>query len=449
MIETEWLGSQAPHRVTCSAGHDCAPRPADVATGKGVCRPCGRVGVVRYDSVAAWQRFQRIVQKQGGQVTEPEWLGTKTKHRVVCAAGHKRLVLPDNILAGRGLCLTCAGLDPETAWRKFQERVKELGGSVIEPKWLGSGVPHRAICSAGHPCAPFPANLSQAGRGMCRVCAGQCTEDAERRFRERIKALGGVVVEPRWLGTQQPHRVICAAGHESAPWPNSVLRGQGICPVCTGRDPADAWRRFQKRVRELGGRVLETEWLGSQVRHRVICAKGHACRLHPAKFLFGGGICPACSRKTPEEAARLFQERIRALGGIVVEPRWLGGHRPHRVVCAAGHECRPRPANVISGQGLCRACAWSLCNAFYVVENRDLDSVKIGITNGDGRDRVLTHARSGFNVVLRSLSGLADAAALELHVLKTLKAAGFKPVRGREYFDRSALAVILDIVDNW
>jgi hypothetical protein len=41
------------------------------------------------------------------------------------------------------------------------------------------------------------------------------------------------------------------------------------------------------------------------------------------------------------------------------------------------------------------------------------------------------------------------AKILEDEVLNTLKLAGIAPVRGREYFDISALPLILDIVDNY
>lgn len=75
--------------------------------------------------------------------------------------------------------------------------------------------------------------------------------------------------------------------------------------------------------------------------------------------------------------------------------------------------------------------------------------IKIGITTGSGTDRLNTHRRGGFTTVLRFLQELDDAAFLEAHTLRTLQAAGVEPVRGLEYFPRSALPVVLDIVDNW
>lgn len=94
-------------------------------------------------------------------------------------------------------------------------------------------------------------------------------------------------------------------------------------------------------------------------------------------------------------------------------------------------------------------CARYTSDALYVVQDDTRHLIKLGIATGDGRDRFWVHRRDGFNTVIRYLPELADAAVLEQHVLKTLAAAGFTPVRGREYFDQTALAVVLDIVDNW
>lgn len=47
--------------------------------------------------------------------------------------------------------------------------------------------------------------------------------------------------------------------------------------------------------------------------------------------------------------------------------------------------------------------------------------------------------------------GLPGTAApdAERAVLAALAMAGEKPVKGREYFDRSCLALVLDVADSW
>ena len=41
------------------------------------------------------------------------------------------------------------------------------------------------------------------------------------------------------------------------------------------------------------------------------------------------------------------------------------------------------------------------------------------------------------------------ASAIEKAVLGALRLAGITPIRGREHYDAAALAVVLDVVDNY
>jgi hypothetical protein len=104
---------------------------------------------------------------------------------------------------------------------------------------------------------------------------------------------------------------------------------------------------------------------------------------------------------------------------------------------------------VRKGSGLCRYCAGSEWDVFYVVLNDLEDSLKFGITSGDPRPRLGVHARYGFTQVARLRSGLPDAYELEHDVKATLRLAGERPIRGREYFDVRVLATVLDVVDHY
>ena len=86
---------------------------------------------------------------------------------------------------------------------------------------------------------------------------------------------------------------------------------------------------------------------------------------------------------------------------------------------------------------------------FYVVTNPVRGRVKFGISSGDPRPRLGDHRRAGYTEEVRVLPDLVDVAALERHVLSTLRDAGIPATQGREYFDISVLALVLDVVDGW
>jgi hypothetical protein len=321
---------------------------------------------------------------------------------------------------------------------------------VLESEWLGASKPHRVRCAAGHECTPSP-NHVQQGQGICRVCVGRDPAAAERAFRARVAELGGECLYDEWRGVMKPHRVQCTAGHECTPKPNTVQQGDGICRVCARNDPAAAERAFRARVAELGGECLYDEWRGASKPHRVQCAAGHECTPTPTSVRQGRGICRVCARNDPAAAERAFRARVAELGGECLYDEWRGVSKPHRVQCAAGHECTPRPAGMQQGEGPCRICAGRAWDAFYLVVDRGRHRLKFGITSGDPRPRIADHRRAGYVETVRLLTDLPgeDAPKLERAVLSALDMASETPAHGREYFDASVLALVLDVIDNY
>lgn len=335
------------------------------------------------------------------------------------------------------------------AWDAFRRRVEEHGGAVVEPGWLGALKPHRVRCAVGHAASPRPSHVQQ-GRHPCRTCAGRKDPAiAMAEFRTRLEAFGAALVEPGWLGRNEPHRIRCAAGHETKTRPENLVRGNGPCRACAGKDPATAWAAFRARVVEPGATVVEPEWLGVARPHRIRCAAGHIAAPYPGRLMAGGGPCRACAGLDPVTAWEGFRARVAKRGGMVLETQWLGALTPHRVRCQEGHTVTPTPATVQQGDGICRVCAGRSWDVFYVVVNEEDGHVKFGITSGDPAGRLRAHRRHGYRTVVRVAEGLEGntARAVETEVLAVLRDAGHQPVKGREYYDVAALPLVLRVAD--
>ena len=295
-----------------------------------------------------------------------------------------------------------------------------------------------------------------AGRHVCRICAYAARVDphsapAEAAFRARLAELGATLLEPEWLGAVRPHRVRCVAGHECSPRPNGVQQGEGICRTCAGKDPRVSEATFRARLAELEATMLEPVWLGVSTPHRVRCAAGHECTPRPGNVIRGLGICLTCAGRDPRVAEAAFRARLAELEATMLEPVWLGTDTPHRVRCAAGHEGRPRPGGVARGEGICRVCAGRVWDVFYVVATDPLAQIKFGITSGDPRPRLRRHKADGYSQRILVLEGLPGTAAPEIEVaaIAALKLADIEPLHGREYYTADALAIVLDIADNY
>lgn len=164
----------------------------------------------------------------------------------------------------------------------------------------------------------------------------------------------------------------------------------------------------------------------------------------------GEGICRTCAGKDPKVAEAAFRKWIASMGASLLEPAYLGANEPHRVRCAAGHLCLPRPKYQSQGNGICRQCAGKNHDALYVLLNEEEGLVKFGITGGDARVRLAQHRRNGYETLVRLILNLREGAAtaIERDIIATLALAREIPVKGREYYRAATLALVLDILDN-
>ena len=403
---------------------------------------------MRPQSATAWRRFHEQVEARGGRVIEPRWLGNHQRHRIICGEGHEAAPRPSDVNQGVGICRPCSGTDPATVEQAFRALIAERGGIVVEPLWLGAKKPHRIICAEGHETTPRPSDVLNKATG-CIACVGKDQSATWQLFCRIIAERGGRVLEPKPLGTNTPHRVLCPEGHQALAIPVSVRNGLSMCRECGATSTLRAEREFRTLVASLGGRIIEPSWIGVSKPHRVVCAEGHETTPRPSEARLTKSICRVCSGHCSETSWREFKARVAELGGTVIEPEWLGNKKAHRIICGAGHKTKARPNNVDQGNGICRFCKCKVWDIFYVVTNDATQTVKFGVTSHDAKARLRFHQGDGFSNIVTTITGLPGAADLERAVMATLQLAGVPPVRGREYYDLSALPVILDIADNW
>jgi hypothetical protein len=328
---------------------------------------------------------------------------------------------------------------------KFRTRLTGLNATLLEPNWLGSFKRHRVQCSAGHINAIFPANVNR-GQGICITCAGQDERIAERQFRERLSNLGAILLEPKYRGVNKPHKVQCINGHICYPYPAKLKSQRNICAKCSGRDSALIAEHFREKLEEIGAILLEPKYLGSQNRHKARCRFGHIWYPQPSAFLnrkMGCGQCQAKGNKKQAESA--FRKALALNGAILLSPEYINAHTPHRVQCWAGHVCSPIPTNIQRGQGICAECSGKVWDIFYVVRHESGKSVKFGITSGTGKPRIANHFAAGYTQVIRFIT-VPDALAIERAIRERLVNSGFIPIRGREYYDIQAMKIILDTI---
>jgi hypothetical protein len=343
-------------------------------------------------SVVAYENFKATLQADGAELLDGEWMGNKVRYLVKCKEGHKFYIRPDKAATNKSLCNQC-----------FRER------------------------------------------------NGQ---EALREFQDFLKALNAELLETRWLGSNTPHHIRCPEGHDVHVRPSQVYFRQGICHICGHRQAAttrskQAEQEFRSTLEAMDAE-LQSEWLGSRQRHRVICSAGHECNPRPYRVQQGGGICRRCSSwGDPDSTQQEFQRRVELFGAEILDTDWLGVQKPYKVRCREGHICYPYPASIQQGRGICGKCAGRTWDVLYLVTDAD-GYLKLGITSGNPKPRLKDHSNQGFCTTVKLYTNLPDGVArkTEKQMLENLKQAGVEPISGREYFPPEALTMILEMLDG-
>lgn len=211
--------------VRCQNGHASFPSLSNMRKkGRGLCRAC--VARTPAETEAA---FRARVAELGGTVVG-EYVNARTPVETRCGKGHTGATRPDGVLnKGHGICTACKVTRVPTGAPAFLARMEAIGATVLG-EYVNNATPVKALCSGGHITYVRPGKLQQ-GCGVCLTCAGQNPDVAEARIRELIEAAGGVVVGA-YRGSFVPLDVLCSRGHSCSPMPANVRKGQGLCVIC-------------------------------------------------------------------------------------------------------------------------------------------------------------------------------------------------------------------------
>ena len=89
------------------------------------------------------------------------------------------------------------------------------------------------------------------------------------------KAKNAKCLSVTYIGVKGKYRWRCANGHVwDATW-DSLKNQDSWCPVCSGNVIPDALLDLQKIAESRGGKLVSTDFLGMQKKHRWQCSLGH------------------------------------------------------------------------------------------------------------------------------------------------------------------------------
>ena len=174
-------------RYTCQRGHTVSMAAASTLARNSLCPVCqyaqeaARKGMSRRPQLTL-ARVQEVAAARGGACLSTEYHGARVKLLWRCGkCSHQWHATPDNVLWHRSWCPRCARRRPgeSVTLQHMQQLAAERGGACLSEAYLGSQVPLRWRCAAGHEFTATPNNLRRGVRGngtlrkpsWCPLCA--------------------------------------------------------------------------------------------------------------------------------------------------------------------------------------------------------------------------------------------------------------------------------------
>ncbi len=383
--------SKVPWPAIClKCGKEVAPQLSSLRQSRG-CIDCGNRSSAATRSISASEARRRM-KEAGLYPLEPYPGSSKALWRVRCLRCRAETKTNLNRIQTQSGCYTCGQARSVEARRFTQEeaveRLAAFGLTPLEP-YKTSMTPWRSRCNACktivNPCLAFlgPKNSGCKKCGVERFrqrrLASTIEEDREALIKAGFEPVG------EYKGVTKGWRSKCVkCGRISSPRPGLVKARDSGCRHCAGNAPwtAAQAKRHAKRVnKEIIGEFVNTN---TPVLMRCLrCGDEH--ELRPILLADSKGYCAKCS-----PTARLTQETavavMRAADLEPLEP-YKNAQTPWRCRCnKCGRIGTPMLTSIRRGQGGCLKCGnygfdVKKPTILYVLVNKDLGVVKVGITN--------------------------------------------------------------------
>jgi hypothetical protein len=201
----------------------------------------------------------------------------------------------------------------------FCDAIHRMGGRVLITfeQYNNNKTPIPCICPKGHHVSVTAANID-INQGMCKVCAGKCSIEAERKFREKMEEMK-VKIIGIYIDSITRVDCICSEGHLWKPRPTDITCPDNqICPLCSDRSPVLSKVNFEEAIEKDGGTVLG-KYQDQRKFVRCLCNKGHIYYIKPRNLeCRGRDFCPMCNGRVPIIQELNFRNSVTILGGKVI-----------------------------------------------------------------------------------------------------------------------------------
>lgn len=334
LLEKHWLGTNAKHRfrnIKSGRLYNCKPSSL-LRSGF----PEDRHYFRKMSKRGKLEQLRQLAHENGYELLETEWLGVVTKHRFRhIESGREREWAPTQ-LVNYGFPKVMDKLE------QLRQLAQDNGFELLETGWLGTATKHRfRHIESAKERELRPANLFRSGFPKDLRTDQERSAESFQKLRQLAQDNGYELLGSEWLGPRTKHRFRhINSGKEYEGYPRYLAqRGfpkeqqpkqdRSLKAQRTDQDRfAASLHKLKQLAQDNGFELLETQWLGANVKHRFRhIESGKQYEGRPGQLFFKG--FPLRS-----DASTKFLDQIRQLardnGFDLLETEWLGTANRHR-----------------------------------------------------------------------------------------------------------------------
>lgn len=250
---------------------------------------------------------------------------------------------------------------------------------------------------------------------------------------------------------------VCKAGHKFERRAVDILEDVAnphrlpvaVCRECAVPEYAEASARSLRSRAQAQGIALVEPIEGGSATALCVCGGTYTVYAHiyPGHPLLEDR-CFICNVRAKSEELDWFYRQLEA-EGVTTDRRPTNQHQRANITCPRGHEDRLNARQAFKRGRVCRRCSGTVHNTpftvFYVVQHPETCVVKFGVSRGSGESRLRQHAETGYTIRHLKVADLPGSLAkqVEDHCKAALAAAGWRPVKGAEWFEGAALESVI------
>jgi hypothetical protein len=302
--------------------------------------------------------LQKYAAKKGGLVLSEKYLNQMTPVKWKCENGHVWKATTITVIDGESWCEKCGETKLQTRlYDELKKIAKERQGRLISEKYIDNKSDLEWQCKRKH-IWKADASAIKSGR-WCRECSFIDSRLSIEEFEALAKEKGGKLLSKEYVNSETKLTIQCAKGHIWSAWPQGLKAGYW-CRKCFGEGNRLKIEEIQKIAEERGGKLLSKEYINSSVPLTFQCSKGHIWSTN-VNHVKKGTWCKICRREEAAEKRKYqisdLQKHAKEKGGKLLSKKYINSQTPIEWQCKEGHKWLARPGLVLNKGTWCPQCA--------------------------------------------------------------------------------------------